>query len=240
MKADAKDIATLLEMQHIDIESMRAQKQLEELPQRTKILEIRKKKQAVEQKRDQVQSMKKEADLRALRIRDETERLAAKQIETQAKIDASKGDYRSVEALSKDLNGVSKRQVALESEFAEASEKLAQIDGVKKQIDDALESIVVQESALVTSFQKVGGGLNNNLGALKKRREELVASLPADLFDQYGRVARRTGGIAIARLQNAACSVCRNPIEEGKLLQVQAEAPLSVCPSCKRMLVVAE
>ncbi|MEG0323548.1 MAG: hypothetical protein RR619_06080 [Raoultibacter sp.] len=240
MKADAKDIATLLEMQHIDIESMRAQKQLDELPQRKQILEIRQKKQAVEQKRDQVLAMKKEADLRALRIRDETERLAAKQVETQAKIDASKGDYRSVEALSKDLNGVAKRQATLETEFAEASEKLAQIDGVKKQIDTALESIVVQESGLVASFQKVGGGLNNNLGALKKRREELVATLPDDLLTQYERVARRAGGIAIARLHNASCSVCRNPFEEGKLLQVQAEAPLSVCPSCKRMLVVAE
>lgn len=240
MKADAKDIAMLLELQHIDIETMRAKKKIEELPQRAKILEIRKKKQAVEAKRDQVLAMKKEADLAALRIKDEDERLTSKQSDTQAKIDESKGDYRSVEALSKELNGIAKRRVTLEADLNGAQAKLDQIDAVKKQIDEALESIVIQESTLVSSFQKEGGTLNNDVAALSKRRGELEEALPEELLDTYDKIAKRSGGIAIARMQHAACSVCRAAIADGKLLQVQAEAPLSTCPACKRMLVVGE
>lgn len=240
MKADMKDLATLLNMQHIDMELIRGKKKLAELPQRAQILEIRKKKQAVEEKQAKISAMKKEADLAAARIKDEDERLVARQRETQEKIDESRGDYRSVEALTKDLGGIAKRRNTLEVDLGEANEKLAQIDQVQAQITAALEKIVVQENAYVSSFQKEGGGLNASIAAAEQKRAELAESLPADLLETYEKTARKSGGIALARLVNGSCSVCRAAISEGKLLQVQAEAPLSTCPACKRMLVVGE
>ena len=240
MKADTKDLATLLNMQHIDMELIRAKKKLAELPQRAQILEIRKKKQAVEEKQAKISAMKKEADLAAARIKDEDERLVARQRETQEKIDESRGDYRSVEALTKDLGGIAKRRNTLEVDLGEANEKLAQIEQVQAQITAALEKIVLQENAYVSSFQKEGGGLNASIAAAEQKRAELAESLPADLLEMYEKTARKSGGIALARLVNGSCSVCRAAISEGKLLQVQAEAPLSTCPACKRMLVVGE
>ena len=237
MKADTKDLATLLSMQHIDMELIRAKKKLAELPQRAQILEIRKKKQAVEEK---IVAMRKEADLAAARIKDEDERLAGRQRETQEKIEESRGDYRSVEALTKDMGGITKRRETLEEDLAEARGKLAQIEEVQSQITAALEKIVVQENAYVSSFQKEGGGLNAGIAGAEKQRSELAASLPAELLAEYEKIARKSGGIALARLANGSCSVCRATITEGKLLQVQAEAPLSTCPACKRMLVVGE
>lgn len=240
MKADMKDLATLLSMQHIDMELIRAKKKLAELPQRAQILEIRKKKQAVEEKQAKIAAMRKEADLVAARIKDEDERLAGRQRETQEKIEESRGDYRSVEALTKDMGGITKRRETLEEDLAEARGKLAQIEGVQSQITAALEKIVVQENAYVSSFQKEGGGLNAGIAGAEKQRSELAASLPAELLAEYEKIARKSGGIALARLANGSCSVCRATITEGKLLQVQAEAPLSTCPACKRMLVVGE
>lgn len=240
MKADAKDLATLLSMQHIDMELIRAKKKLAELPQRAQILEIRKKKQAVEDKQAKIAAMRKESDLVAARIRDEDERLAERQRETQEKIEESRGDYRSVEALTKDMGGISKRRATLGEDLAEAKGKLAQIDEVQSQITAALEKIVMQENAYVSSFQKEGGGLNAGIAGAEKQRAELAESLPAELLAEYEKIARKSGGIALARLVNGSCSVCRAPITEGKLLQVQAEAPLSTCPACKRLLVVGE
>ena len=240
MKADTKDLATLLNMQHIDMELIRARKKLAELPQRAQILEIRTKKQAVEEKQAKIAAMKKEADLAVARIKDEGGRLAARQAETQEKIDGSRGDYRSVEALTKDLGGIAKRRTTLEEDLSEANAKLVQISEVQSQITDALEKIVKQENVYVASFQKEGGGLGSGIASAEKKRSELAAALPADLLAEFEKIASRSGGIALARLVNGSCSVCRAAITEGKLLQVQAEAPLSTCPACKRMLVVGE
>ena len=49
MHVDTDDLATLLKMQHLDLEAMRDKKKLEELPQRAVILEARSKKKAIEQ-----------------------------------------------------------------------------------------------------------------------------------------------------------------------------------------------
>lgn len=240
MKADTKDLATLLTMQHLDMELIRAKKKLSELPQRAAILETRKKRQAVEEKQAKVAAMRSEADHVATRIKDEDGRLAARQRETQDKIDESRGDYRSVEALTKDMGGIAKRRATLESDLAEANAKLAQIDGVQAQIADALGKIVAQENAHVASFQDEGGTLTSTIATAEKKRAELADTLPADLLETYEKTARKSGGIALARLVGGSCSVCRAAITEGKYLQVQAEAPLSTCPACKRMLVVDE
>ncbi|WP_139653234.1 zinc ribbon domain-containing protein [Raoultibacter phocaeensis] len=240
MKADTKDLATLLTMQHLDMELIRAKKKLSELPQRAAILEIRKKRQAVEDKQTKVAAMRSEAEHVVMRIKDEDERLAARQSETQDKIDESRGDYRSVEALSKDLNGIMKRRVALEADLAEAHAKLAQVNEVQAQITDALNKIVAQENTHVASFQEEGGALTSSIAAAEKKRAELAEALPPELLGTYEKTARKSGGIALARLTGGSCSVCRAAITEGKYLQVVAEAPLSTCPACKRMLVVDE
>lgn len=238
MKADTKDLATLLNMQHIDMELIRARKKLAELPQRKAILEIRKKRQAVEEKQAKVAAMRSEADHVASRIKDEDERLVMRQRETQDKVDESRGDYRSVEALSKDLGGIAKRRNTLEQDLAEANEKLAQIDEVQAQISAALDKIIAQENAHVASFQDEGGSLTASIAAAEKKRGELADSLPPELLDLYEKTSAKSGGIALGRLVGGTCSVCRASIADGKYLQVQAEAPLSTCPACKRMLVV--
>ena len=46
------------------------------------------------------------------------------------------------------------------------------------------------------------------------------------------------GGVAIGRLLEDTCGICRTTIEGGRLIELRASAPLGVCPSCKRLLVI--
>lgn len=71
MHVDTDDLATLLKMQHLDLEAMRDKKKLEELPQRAVILEARSKKKAIEQKRAQLDALHAKADAQLSRIDDE-------------------------------------------------------------------------------------------------------------------------------------------------------------------------
>ena len=96
MHVDTDDLATLLKMQHLDLEAMRDKKKLEELPQRAVILEARSKKKAIEQKRAQLDALHAKADAQLSRIDDEDRSLSEKQRQVQSEIDAVRGDCRGV------------------------------------------------------------------------------------------------------------------------------------------------
>jgi len=240
MQAKKENLATLLKLQEIDLELLRSQKKLNELPQRNMILALREKKSAIDKKQFQVTEMKKGLEHEILRIDDEDERLVAKQDEVQEKINSVKGDYRAVEAFTKELSGIAKRRNTLETNKEPLSKKLAEIEQVLTQALDALEKVSSQEAEVVASFKQEGGALNNQIAQLQKSRDTAFASLEAPLAQTYEKTLKRLGGVAVARLTGNLCSVCRNALEEGKLLQVKGEAPLSECPYCKRLLVVED
>lgn len=238
MQVDTGDIGTLLQVQHIDLELLKAKKTLEELPQRSIILVARQKKQAIEQKRDRVAELRREAEDKAAKLEDEDARLVAKQRLVQEAIDASRGDYRSVEAHTKELNGFAKRRNKLEEELEKVGEDMAKIERVQEQVSRALDEIEKQEEAAITSFQQEGGALQHHISHMSADRAKLMSMLPTELRDVYERTAARMGGVAVGRLKDGRCGACRALIDGGRLIELKAQAPLGRCPSCKRLLVV--
>ena len=238
MHVDTDDLATLLQMQHIDLEAMRARKQLEELPQRRIILDARTKREAVDQKRAQLEALHAEADAKLARITDEDASLAEKQSKVQGEIDGARGDYRAVEARTKELNGFAKRRNFLEGELTSVGEELAKIEAVQAQVAKALADIDSQEAAATQVFVKEGGALKDSLARLEAERASLAAALPKELFEAYAKTLSRTGGVAVARLQGANCGACRMGIEHGRLIDMRAQGNMAACPHCGRLLIL--
>ena len=201
MHVDTDDLATLLKMQHLDLEAMRDKKKLEELPQRAVILEARSKKKAIEQKRAQLDALHAKADAQLSRIDDEDRSLSEKQRQVQSEIDAVRGDYRGVEARTKELNGFAKRRNTLEADLTAVGDELAKIEGVQAQVASALESLERQEAEATAAFVKEGGALKDALARIEAERAMLASSLPADLLDAYNKTAARTGRGTLARLE---------------------------------------
>ena len=212
MHVDTDDLATLLKMQHLDLEAMRDKKKLEELPQRAVILEARSKKKAIEQKRAQLDALHAKADAQLSRIDDEDRSLSEKQRQVQSEIDAVRGDYRGVEARTKELNGFAKRRNTLEADLTAVGDELAKIEGVQAQVASALESLERQEAEATAAFVKEGGALKD--------------------------AAARTGGVAVGRLQGSNCGVCRMAIEGGRLIDMKGQGNVAPCPQCGRLLIL--
>lgn len=238
MKADPSALTALLHLQQVDIDAMRAQKKLDKLPQREAILGLRKKRLEIEPKQVQVEKMRLEADQKFAKITDEDARLIEKQQGIQEKIDQTQGDFRAIDSLTKELGGVAKRRNTLESETATLTEHIEQISLVQDQVSRALKLLDKQENEAILSFQEEGGVLNNEIARLQSIRKKLSKQVGEELLALYEKRSKKGGGIGVARVKEGACSVCRNQIDEGKLLQIRAEAPLSECPACKRILVI--
>lgn len=238
MQANIEEVVALLELAKVDRVQLKAKKQLEELPQRATILAARKKRDAVLQKQESVAKMRKDAERQLSLVTDEDALLAQKQEEVQRTIDSCRGDFRSVEAHTKELNGIAKCRSALEEQLGEVDARLTKVAEVQAQIDALLATIEGEEAAAVKSFREQGGALQAAIGKAQAERDAIAAGIRAELIERYDKAAKQCGGVAIGALQQGHCSICRSSIDEAHLIELRANRPLGTCPSCHRLLAV--
>lgn len=237
MQVKDEDISTLIELQHNDMELLRVQKAIADLPQRKTIVAARKKIKAIEEKQETVGKLRAKAEEKLAGISEEDGKLAAKQEEAQKAVDSASG-YRDVEAYTREMDGYAKRRATLEEDLAAVDAELDKISAVEKQISTALAQLRETESAATAEFQSQGGELKKQEADLTSSHDQIAANLPADLKARYDRAAKHCGGVAVALLRDDACGACRAPIEQGHLIDLKAHAPLGECPNCKRLLIV--
>ena len=237
MQVKDEDLSALIELQHNDMELLRVQKALADLPQRKTIVAARKKIKEIEAKQETVEKLRAAAEEKLSRFTDEDLRLEERQKAAQAAVDAAQG-YRDVEAHAKEMGGYAKRRESLSEELDKLGAELAKIEALEKQIASALETLRTEESSETESFQREGGELKKKEAAIEASHNAIAAKLPAELAKRYEKTAKRCGGVAVAMLSGNVCGACRAPIEQGRLIDLKAHAPLGECPSCKRMLIV--
>ena len=236
MEATRDDIEGLFELQRIDLEIKRLSKELDELPQRGIIVAARDKKTAIEAKSEQVAELKRATTKKITRIDDEDASLAKKEAGVQAAIDAAHGD--NVEARTKELAGIVRRRATIAEDRAAAAAELDKISAMEAQISLALEEIAAKEQEAIDSFQKQGGDLKLAIAKLEAARGQVETKVSLQLLDVYNRTAARSG-VAIGVLDGNRCGACRTVIDGGRLIDLRNQAPLGMCPSCKRLLVIA-
>lgn len=240
MNATEHDIETLRALQKVDRTITSAQKEFDALPHRKAILEARTKKEEVLKKKVQVQDLLDEAEGRLAALVEEDEQLALKQDEIAQTLSEVQGDYRAVQSHTRDLDGVRKRREKVSLEVSRVEEQVDKINPVMKQVMQALSTLEEKERELVASFQKTGGALKAAIVEGQKARDELAAEVDPALLRVYEQTRTRCGGVALAELSESSCGACRNTFDQSRMSKIKGQAPLAVCPSCGRMLIVGE
>ena len=238
MQVTPDEIDALYEVQSIDLEVSRLEKQLDELPQRQAILDIRKKREAIEAKLQQVTALKKDAAKKLTRINDEDASLEKKENGVQAAIEAAGDDFRKAEVRTKELDGIFRRRNELKANREEVNSKLAQIKVLESQVNDALGELDASEEKMTESFKSEGTALMRAISDGKAKRDGIISQVSADVSQLYMRTSALFDTVFIGRLEGSSCSVCRAKIEPGRLIGIMSEAPLSTCPNCKRLLII--
>lgn len=238
MNATEHDIATLRTLQEVDRKVVSAKKEFKELPHRKAILEVRAKKEEILKRKVQVQDMLDDAEGKLASFVQEDEQLSAKQDEITETLAQVQGDYRSVTAHTRDLDGVRKRREKVSLELSRVEEEVNKINPVMKQIMKALSELDAKEQELIASFQKAGGALRAAIEEGEKARVELAQKVDPELLKVYEKTRAACGGVALAELHEGACSACRNKFDSSRMSKIRSQAPLATCPSCRRLLVV--
>ena len=238
MFAEEQDLATLLEIQQLDLNIMKAKKARVELPQRIEVMRLRKKREEIREKLEQVQGLQKRAEAELTIVEDEDRSLSERQERAQEIIDASGSDYRKVESHSKEMAGAARRREALAQKILEITEQVDKIKGIAGQLEGAIVASEAEEAKLRASFEGEDKALADEVRELSSKRAELAASLPPEILKLYEKTAEKVGGVAVGRMVDDTCGVCRTLIDGGRLIELKASAPLGMCPACKRLLVI--
>lgn len=238
MQAKPEDLEQLLEVQKTDLALLQLQKKLEELPQRALISSLVEKRSKLQEKREQVDDMQVKAQTELKKLETEDMMLADKQQHVQELIENTGSDYRSVESHSREMEGFAKRRETLSDRLEKLAAELSKIEKIEAQFDAALALIDKDEAKARAEYDDESSVIADQTNDLRQLREQQVARVDAELVKLYESTAAKTAGVAIGRLEDNRCGVCRSVIDGGRLIQLKAEAPLGVCPSCRRLLVI--
>jgi predicted nucleic acid-binding Zn-ribbon protein len=238
MQANFEDLETLIEVQQLDLNLLHLRKAFDELPQRTQILDARKKRSQLEGKLQQIESIKKDTSKKLIKINDEDTSLIKKENAVQAAIEASGRDFRNVEVRTRELDGIAKRRTQLAKDRAQIDEQLEKIFTLHEQVCAAISEVDALEAKLTAEFQQDGSKLQNAIAEGEVKRAEIMASVEPGLASVFNKVAKRTGNVALGKLNGNQCGVCRAIFESGRLIDLKSQAPLGKCPTCGRLLII--
>lgn len=231
--------ATLLNLQDIDLEILRAQKFLSELPEREQLVKARAAAKEVTKKRTVIVGQKKDIEIEIEDIENERVEVNRKVAEISSELDGNT-DHRLITQLNRDLSGQAKRLEKLAFNQDKLMEKLERYETLEKQADETLARLKDAEERLIAAMQSKGSQKQEELERLMQEREDEVSRLDEELLERYEDVRARKNGIGVARLKNERCSACGMQFQEGGLARLLKGPEISTCPNCHRMIVVPQ
>lgn len=233
------DYEALVRLQEIDLELMRINHTLKDMPQAKKLDAIarsRSKLQAEtttilgQRKDSQMELDQNEADhLRYLGMQDEVRRLAQ-----------AENDHRRMADYESQLTSLAKKIEKLDHLRGREEDRLAKL----KRAEDNAQALMVrldqEEQAVRKSMQEGSADLMRRVAELARDRKRMMGLLDPKTQEAYARAFKRFGGLAVERLQGGVPSVCRVSLQPSALADLRRQGAIATCPYCHRMLVTQE
>ena len=238
MEASKNDIKNLKKIQKIDADIKTTINDVENLQEKKEYVEVSAKLSELTEKMKKVEVMKREVDKRFEKMNSEDAQLVEREKQVQMSIDEAAGDYRNLEVHTKELDSISARRNTLSEMMLKATVEQDKVNDLDEKLTAAIDQITVKQNALSEKIKQAQLESADKVKKLTASRDKVYASLPADISKLYDDAVGKVGNVVLATLDGNSCSVCRSPIEEGKLLEIQKSGGISACPVCGRIIIV--
>ncbi len=229
----------LLELQDVDLEILRTEKRLDEMPEKRSILETRKKTREVTELRAKAEVLVSRLGQAVSKHEDECSMLDTKIAEEQAKL--MSGDVtnpKEVVHITREMDALKRRKDKLEMEEIDLMERVEKARGQVEKVDAALGQLAAKESALTDQFKSKGSEMMAEIEALKKRRDQLVGIVDAKTLETYESLRASKSGVGVGRLDGAMCTACRMDLPAERVAALKSGPDIATCPQCRRLIVV--
>ena len=231
MKAELQQ---LIALQNLDTTIRKLEKDQGAIPERRaeiegefdqRAFEIR----ALETRRDVAKLSRARLENEVVEQRGRAER-AERNLMSSKKPDEYTAAIREADAARKQIS-------ALETQILEQMEQLDQAQAALSERAGEIASLNSDREARLKAFDDETGTIDERLATARKEREEVFASLPKALSNQYSRIkARIRDGVAVAEARNRSCTACFMSLRPQVMAEIRRGEDIITCDNCGRIL----
>jgi uncharacterized protein len=228
-----ESLKALLKLQEIDSEMIFLRearvKRPRELETDRRRVEDRKK--VVEAVVQEIKKIRMESDRRELDLRkNEAEVVKLRTALNQAK---SNQEYQ---ILKDQIGRLEEQDSKIEEEILKRLSEVDGLDKAKKEAETELTAAAADFKKKEEELNQIVRGLDEQIAALDRQREEASRAVPSEHLQLYDRVLQRHGDFALARMENRVCQGCFMSVPPQTLNLVMLGRELSQCKNCLRIL----
>ncbi|MEO0119620.1 MAG: C4-type zinc ribbon domain-containing protein [candidate division WOR-3 bacterium] len=230
-------IKLLWELQQIDKEIDYLNQKAKEIPEKTKGLNLHLEQEIKNLERDKANiiNYKKEYKLAEVDLKTCEEKIAQYQVQLY-----SAKTNEQYKAFLKEIETQKKLKEEIEDKMIELLEKIENTEQEIKRKEKEVEIIKEDTQKKIEELKKEEEKIKEEIKKREERRKELVSLLPANYYNIYEKIKTRRNGIAVAKIENDACSICFNPVPPQTIIEIRRNEKIYYCDYCGRILVVIE
>ncbi|HUR77266.1 MAG TPA: hypothetical protein VMZ22_04905 [Acidimicrobiales bacterium] len=103
----------------------------------------------------------------------------------------------------------------------------------------ALDAVAAEIPSVLAALTTAEADSGKELAALEAQRAEVAATVDSAALATYGRLVERMGGVAVARVQNGACTGCHLALASADLEHFNhlTAGQHATCEQCGRLLI---
>jgi predicted nucleic acid-binding Zn-ribbon protein len=233
----------LLDLQEADLEITRAERRLDELPEKGTILHLRHKMVDVGKLREKTAEFASRLSREIAKLEDAVAQTAEKMDEEQAKLLSGQiTNLKELTSISTEIEMLRRKKERFEEDMMALMEKREMAQLQVSKIDEALSRAGDDEAKLVDKFQKAGGDILADIEKLKRKRNRLAKALDPAILERYEKIRATRNGIAAGKLEGDMCGCCRTTLPAVSIQQLRKPDgdAVSECPNCRRLIVVVD
>ncbi|MFQ5959807.1 MAG: zinc ribbon domain-containing protein [Candidatus Methylomirabilales bacterium] len=228
-----EDLAQVVDLQNLDLEIARIQREVQEIPREITDLEqqLQSSRRVCDQAREHL------ASLEQLRRRHERELedVTAEQRKRQGRLFEIKTNQEYA-AVLKEIEGLKERRSKLEDEILELFDQIEAGQGAVRN-----EEALFQEREKTCKQERTAREgelrrLQAELDRLQEERRRQATRVEAGLFQIYQRLLRSRDGIAVVRVKDGSCLGCYVGLTPQTYNELRKGDVLLTCANCQRIL----
>lgn len=229
----------LLALQEKDLAITRAEKVLDELPEKMAVLQLRKRLKDIDGVREKAAAYCRKAQAMVTRSNDEAASIQQKIDAEQEKVLSGQvTNPKELTNLTRELDALKRRKDAVEFEELKLIEKADAGEAQLAKVEAALAEGAAKEAELIEEYKARGGELNQEIARMKAEREKLAADVGGELLVRYEALRSSKHGIGVGSLKGEICTACRTQIPAGTVQELLRGPKIAECPNCHRILVI--
>jgi predicted nucleic acid-binding Zn-ribbon protein len=147
------------------------------------------------------------------------------------------GNSQEFQAANKEIEQLKK---SLEEQTKKAVLDIEALNKAAAELSAQLEKQMGEKEAQGAILNTQGSRLDTDIGALTAERKQFVSQVEPRILSQYDRIRGARAGIGIVPAVGGRCKGCNMMVPPQLFIEIQRANQLHQCPSCQRLLFVAQ